>query len=64
MWRSLFQTDETVVLKCFQFCPSLVAVYFVGLSTGRSVGYYNVADRAVYNCDSILLFEERHLGPF
>ena len=62
MWRSLYQTDGTVVLKCFQFRPSLVAVCFVGLFTGRSVGYNNVADRVVYNCDSILLFEERHLG--
>ena len=61
MWRPLYQTDGTVVLKGFQFRPSLVAVCFVGLFTGRSVGYNNVADRVVYNCDSILLFEERHL---
>ena len=62
--RSLFQTDghETVALKWFQFRPSLVAVCFVGLFTGRSVGYINVADHVVYNCDSILLFEERHFG--
>ena len=65
MRRSLNQTDGhgTVVLKYFQFCPSLVAVCFVGLFTGRSVGYNNDADRVVYNCDSILLFEERHFGP-
>ena len=63
MWRPLYQTDGTEVPKCFQFRPSLVvAVCFVGLFTGRSVGYNNVADRVVYNCDSILLFEERHLG--
>ena len=64
MRRSLNQTDGhgTVVLKCFQFRPSLVAVCFVGLFTGRSVGYINVADHVVYNCDSILLFEERHFG--
>ena len=61
MWRPL-ATDGTVVPKCFQFRPSLVAVCFVGLFTGRSFGYNNVADRVVYNCDSILLFEERHLG--
>ena len=30
MWRPLYQTDGTVVLKCFQFRPSLVAVCFVG----------------------------------
>ena len=63
MWRSLYQTDGTVVLKCFQLRPSLVAVCFVGLFTGRSVGHNNVTDRVVYNCDSILLFQERHLGP-
>ena len=62
MWRPLYQTDGTVMPKCFQFRPSLVAVCFVGLFTGRSVGYNNVADHVVYNCDSILLFEERHLG--
>ena len=62
MWRPLYQTDGIVVTKCFQFRPSLVTVCFVGLFTGRSVGYNNVADRVVYNCDSILLFEERHLG--
>ena len=62
MWRPLYQTDGTVVLKCFQFRPSHVAVCFVGLFTGRSVGYNNVADRVVYSCDSILLFEEPHLG--
>ena len=62
MWRPLYQTDGTVVQKCFQFRPSLVAVCFVGLFTGRSVGYNIVADRVVYNCDSILLFEEYHLG--
>ena len=43
MWRPLYQTDGTVVLKCFQFRPSLVAVCFVGLFTGRSVRYNNVA---------------------
>ena len=56
MWRSLYQTDGhgTVVLKCFQFRPSLVAVCFVGLFTGRSVAYNNVAqDRVLYKCDSI-----------
>ena len=37
------------VLKCFQFHPSHVAACFVGLFTGRSVGYNNVADRVVYN---------------
>ena len=59
MWRPLCQTDGTVVLNCFQFRLSLVAVCFVGLFTGRSVRYNNFADRVVYNCDSILLFEER-----
>ena len=63
MWRSLYQTEGTVELKCFQFPPSLLAVCFVGLFTGRPVGYNNVADRSVYNCDSTLLFEERHLRP-
>ena len=41
-----------------------VAVCFVGLFNGRSVGYNNVAqDRVVFNCDSIPLFEECHFGP-
>ena len=53
---------RTVVLKCFQFRLSLVAACFVGLFTGRSVGNNNVAERVVYDCDSALLFEERHLG--
>ena len=65
MRRSLYQTDGhgTVVLKCFLFRPILAAVCFVGLFTGRSVGYNNVAEGVVYNCDSILLFKERRFGP-
>ena len=50
-WRPLYQDRRncSAIPKCLQFHPSLVAVCFVGLFTGRSVGYNNVADRVVYN---------------
>ena len=43
-WSPLYQDRRNCSAKCLQFRPSLVAVCFVGLFTGRSVEYNNVVD--------------------